>query len=223
MPTDGSWATSPRNSIENVVPNRLSLWDRSDVLLRLSGQLALASSLALVGEPGEDDEVVTSITIDKYRRRAGLGSIGLITLDTEGGEERALVGATELLGLPGGEAPNIVFEVHREFVDWTDGLEKTSVVQLLLAHGYYLFAIRDFHNNISMGSSPIEIIPIDQVYLDGPPHGFNVLAIKNRDLIAQLGLNLVECVSPKLLLDGNPALHHPIGGLPLNFNSSRND
>ena len=203
-----------RNSIDNVIPNRLSLWDSSDIQLRLSGQLALASSSTIDGAPGDDDEVVTAITIGDYQRRAGLPSIGLITLDTEGGEERALLGATEVLELPVGEAPNIVFEIHREFVDWSDGLEKTAIVQMLQSYGYHLFAIRDFHDNIPMGTLPIEVIPIDRVYLEGPPHGFNVLAIKDRALIQELGLKIVESVSPKLLLDRDPALHHPTGGLP---------
>jgi hypothetical protein len=54
---------------------------------------------------------------------------------------------------------------------------------------------------------------VDRVYLEGPPHGFNMLATKDRDLVGRLGLRIVENVSPKLLLDKDPALHHPLGGL----------
>ncbi len=202
------------NSMENVIPHRMSLWDSSDVKVRLSGQLALASTSTLDGVAGEDDEIVTAVTIDDYQRRADLSSIGLITLDTEGGEERALVGAANVLDRPAGSAPNIVFEIHREFVDWTDGLENTNVVRFLRSRGYYLFAIRDFHNNYPMGDLPIEVVPIDNVYLEGPPHGFNVLAVKDRGLLDRLGLRIVEGVSPKLLVDRDPALHHPTDGLP---------
>ena len=212
-----------RNSMENVVPNRLSLWDSSDVQLRVSGQLALASSSAFEGVPGDDDEVVTGITIADYERRAGLSSIGLITLDTEGGEERALIGASEILRRPVGEAPNVVFEIHREYVDWSDGLEKTPVVQLLQQFGYHVFAIRDFHSNYPMDGLPIEIVPIDRVYLEGPPHGFNALAVKDPGLIDQLGLKVVADVSPKLLVHKDPALHHPTDGLPPSRSSRRND
>jgi hypothetical protein len=60
-----------------------------------------------------------------------------------------------------------------------------------------------------MENRPIEIIPVDRVYLEGPPHGFNVLATTDSDLINRYGLRIVEDVSPKLLLHKDPALHHP--------------
>lgn len=198
------------NSIDNVVPQRLSLWDASDVTLRLSGDLALASSVAVDGGRDGDAEAVMSMTITDYKRRFELRSVDLISLDTEGGEEKALAGAAELLELPAGEAPNIVFEIHRNFVDWTDGLENTSVARFLLSRGYHLFAIRDFHDNHPMAGEPIEVIPVDRVYLEGPPHGFNVLAIKDPALADRLGLEVVEDVSPKLLLEKDPALHRPL-------------
>jgi hypothetical protein len=108
------------------------------------------------------------------------------------------------------DRPNLVFEIHRNFVDWTAGLEKASVVKFLSELGYEVFAIRDFHNNYPMKTRPIEIIPIDRVYLEGPPHGFNALATRDSTLVERLGLRLVEDVSPKLLLHKNPALHDPI-------------
>jgi hypothetical protein len=103
-----------------------------------------------------------------------------------------------------------VFEIHRHFVDWTDGLEKTSIVEFLRSRGYSVFAIRDFHNNYRMADHPIEIIPVDRVYLEGPPHGFNALATTDPNLVKRLDLRIVENVSPKLLLHKDPALHQPI-------------
>jgi hypothetical protein len=131
----------------------------------------------------------------------------LIMLDTEGGEENALLGARETIAR---DSPNIVFEIHRNFVDWSGGLEKTSIVSLLTSQGYDVFAIRDFHSNYPMANEPIEVIPIDRVYLEGPPHGFNTLATKDANLIERLGLRIVNDVSPKLLLDRDPALHLPL-------------
>jgi len=73
-----------------------------------------------------------------------------------------------------------------------------------------IFAVRDFQGNYPMSGHPIEIIPQDHVYLEGPPHGFNVMATEDPGLVQRLGLRLVQGVSPKLLLHKDPALHHPI-------------
>jgi len=201
------------NHIDNVRASRLGLWDTSETALAVEGDLALASSVVLDQEQNSRSDAIRSITIDDYVRSRQLQSVGLIMLDTEGGEERALLGARELLERPYPTAPQIVFEMHRHFVDWSDGLENTSVVKLLTSRDYAVFAIRDFHSNYPMANRSIEIIPVDRVYLEGPPHGFNMLATKDQDLVGRLGLRIVENVSPKLLLDKDPGLHHPLGGL----------
>jgi FkbM family methyltransferase len=162
------------NGLRNVVPQRLALWDQSGLQLGVAGPLALASC----GEPlsGEGAELVSSITIDDYIAGRGLDRVGLVTLDLEGGEERALRGARALLGAPPGVAPDLVFEVHRHYADWSRSLEHVPTVALAASHGYSVYAIRDYHDNIPMEGRPIEVIPVDSVYLEGPPHGFNVLA-----------------------------------------------
>ena len=191
------------NDLNNVVAHRLGLWDISDVALQLEGDLALGSSVPMI----DPERAFNSVSIDDYVRSQDLASIELIMLDTEGGEENALIGARETIAR---DSPNIVFEIHRNFVDWTGGLENTSIVRSLTSQGYDVFAIRDFHNNHPMAGIPIEVIPVDQVYLEGPPHGFNTLATKDRELIDRLGLRVVTGVSPKLLLDRDPALHLPL-------------
>lgn len=201
------------NAVDNVVAYRLGLWDQSDAMLELKGPAALASS-ELAEEGGESsNETVQSVAIDDYVKTKQLPSVELIMLDTEGGEERALLGAQEILSRPSEQAPNLVFEVHRSYVDWTNGLQNTSVVRLLSSNGYTVFAIRDFHDNYPMADKVVEIVPVDCVYLEGPPHGFNLLATKDSDLVERLGLRVVPNVSPKLLPDKDPALHHPLDGL----------
>lgn len=223
------------NGIENVVAHRMGLWD-SSTALRVEGAAALGSSspptqgqAQTTAEPvgksqesgdagdardAEDtSELIQSTTIDDYVEAQGLSSVGLIMLDTEGGEEPALRGARRLLALPETAAPHLIFEVHRSYVDWTPGLENTSIVRLLTSNGYAVFAIRDFHDNYPMAGKPIEIIPARCVYLEGPPHGFNMLATKDPGLIERLKLRVVENVSPKLLAGKDPALHHPLDGL----------
>ena len=202
------------NALDNVVACQAALWDRSD-RVQMSGPAALACAAATVDGANGAGESVPALRIDDYVRTEGLASVGFIMLDTEGGEERALRGAQELLSRSPTDGPHLVFEVHRHYVDWSCGLDQTPIAQFLSGNGYTAYAIRDFHDNYSMADRPIEIIPLDRVYLEGPPHGFNVLATKDADLVGRLSLRVVKDVSPKLLVNRNPALHHPLDGLPL--------
>jgi FkbM family methyltransferase len=202
------------NGITNVTCHQLGLWDHSDAALRVDGPAALASSSTGTDAEADSAATIRSIAIDDYVSSHRLDTVGLIMLDTEGGEERGLHGAAKLLSQPGTRAPHVVFEIHRTYVDWSDGLEKTPIVRYLTEKGYRVFAIRDIHGNHPMMDRAIEVIPIDRVYLEGPPHGFNVLATKDQTLIGRLGLSVVERVSPKLLPDKDPALHHPLDDRP---------
>jgi FkbM family methyltransferase len=205
------------NGLSNVIVHRLGLWDRSHASLTMTGTPALGTASQGTESPDGRGEEVESLALDDYVQLRALPSVQLIMLDTEGGEEKALRGATQLLSQPGLAAPHLIFEIHRNYVDWSNGLPETSIIKFITAKGYVVFAIRDFHDNYSMAGRPIEIIPADCVYLQGPPHGFNLLATKDLGLIRRLGLSVVEHVSPKLLLDKDPALHHPRDGMGLAF------
>jgi FkbM family methyltransferase len=194
------------NNMANVIAHRAGLWEEGNVRLTIEGHLGLASSHPAAHGNEDGKDTIESTSIDAYSRSQQLPSVGLIMLDTEGSEEKALLGARDTIEV---HKPNIVVEVHRNFVDWTDGLEQTSIIRFLTSRGYSAFAIRDFHDNYSMAGRPIEIVPADLVYLEGPPHGFNVLATTDSGLISRHGLKIVEDVSPKLLLHKDPALHHP--------------
>jgi FkbM family methyltransferase len=207
------------NRAENVRLWKLALWDRSGAVLTLDGPDALAAATESNGTEERSGENVQAVSVDDYVCRENIASVRLLMLDLEGGEERALRGARQLLSRTGSSAPHVVFEVHRQYVDWTDGLESTSIVNLLTSLGYSVYAIRDLHDNYSMANRPIEIIPIDRVYLEGPPHGFNLLATKEHDLVPRLSLSVVVDVSPKLLFDKDPMLHHPRDGMPFSNRS----
>ncbi len=196
--------------IGNMTAHRLALWDTSGLDVRLEGPPALASISASASAYGH--ETVPSITIDDYIAAERLDSVGILMLDTEGSEERALAGASGLLSSPYPEAPHCIFEIHRDYVDWSEGLPSTEILRSLTEQGYLVFAIRDVHGNRPMRDYPIEVIPADRVYLEGPPHGFNLLATKDADLPRRLGLRTVTDVSPKLLVHRDPALHHPLDG-----------
>jgi hypothetical protein len=103
--------------------------------------------------------------------------------------------------------------VHRHYVDWSNGLENTEIARLLTGHGYSLFALRDFNSNYDLAGKPIELIPLDAIYLEGPPHGFNMVAVKDPAVFQTGAYSIVRDVSPKLLRHKDPKLHHPVGGL----------
>lgn len=199
------------NGLTNVVPRPEGVWNTTDEHLRLVGYDALASVESVAA--GSADSFRTT-TIADYLAAAGADRLDLIMLDIEGAEFAALSGAEAFLSRPVGEAPKILFEVHRHYVDWSNGLENTEIVRFLTDRGYKVFALRDFNSNYDLSSQPIELIPVDKVYLEGPPHGFNMVAVKDDSIFQSPEYRIVENVSPKLLRHKDPALHHPVGGLP---------
>lgn len=193
------------NQLSNMVVNQKGLWSESNFRFKLDGFDSFASSVqASEGEGGFD-----TITIDDYCVSQGR-RLGLIQLDIEGGEFDVLQGAQKTLTEDG---PDIVFETHRHYVDWSNGLENTEIVRFLVNLGYTVYAIRDFNSHRDMANKPVELIPVAKVYLDGPPHGFNMLAVRDPSRLQNPFYRIVEGVSPKLLVHKAPALHHPLDGL----------
>ena len=137
-------------------------------------------------------------------------NVGLVQLDIEGAEYGALCGAATTIEQC---RPSIVFEVHRDYVDWSPGLENTPICALLRDAGYTVFAVRDFNTHRELPGKPVELIPADKVYLEGPPHGFNMVAVRDASVFSGPEFKFVENVSPKLLLYKSPSLHHPTDGL----------
>lgn len=198
------------NGLSNIKPRPEGLWHDSSTNLKLVGYDSFASAEA--AEAGAEDSFRT-VTIADYLEAAGVDRLDLIVLDIEGAELGALKGAAPFLAQPKGQAPNILFEVHRHYVDWSNGLENTEIGQLLIGHGYSLFALRDFNSNYDLAGKPIELIPADAIHLEGPPHGFNMVAVKDKTIFDSDAYRIVRDVSPKYLRHKDPKLHHPVGGL----------
>jgi FkbM family methyltransferase len=196
------------NGLTNIVARPEGLWDDSSTTLKLVGYDSFAHP-----EVSTDSSGFQTTTVQDYLAAAGVDRLDLIMLDIEGAELRALRGAAAFLTQPAGQAPDIVFEVHRDYVDWTDGLENTAIARFLQDFGYQVFAVRDFNSNVDMGGKPIELIPAAEVYLEGPPHGFNMVAVKDAARFARAPYKICSNVSPKLLRHKDPALHHPTDGL----------
>jgi len=197
---------SQANDLDNLKIHRLGLWRESNRRLKLVGFDSLASSVVIESE----EEGFETVSVDDYFHSVGR-SCGLIMIDIEGGEFDVLQGAHKTIR---NDKPPIIFEVHRDYVDWSGGLLETPVCSLLKDAGYEIFAIRDFNTNQEMGDRKIELIPALTVYLDGPPHGFNMLAVPENSLVNDPIFSIVDGVSPKLLRHKDPALHHPLQGIP---------
>lgn len=199
------------NGLDNISVSGLGLWRDEDASMILVGDDSFAHpEIVENGNGHADDDVFRTTSIDAYCDQQGIDQLDLIMLDIEGAEFEALRGADKALSRPEGKAPNVVFEVHRHYVDWSKGLENTEIVQFMAAHGYHLYAVRDFNSNVAMNGAPVELVPVDQVYLDGPPHGFNMLAVKSEKLVADNFFRICPGVSPKLLAHRDPKLHHPL-------------
>jgi FkbM family methyltransferase len=204
-------ANARLNSLANLRVNTLGLWSDAGSRLRFVGRDALAGSEPAAAD--EPDSFATE-TVDRYLDGHGIESVALIAVDVEGAELAILQGARRRLSLPPGSAPHLVFEVHRSYVDWSEGLRSTAIARYLESLGYTLFAVRDFQSNYDLRGRPIELVPPDGAYLEGPPHGFNMLAVKDTAIVAGEPFAIAPGVSPKLLVHRDPALHHPLGGLP---------
>jgi FkbM family methyltransferase len=193
------------NGLDNLRINDLGLWHESSQRLKLTGFDSFANAVLATGDEGFE-----TVTIDDYCL-AQKRNIGVLMLDIEGSELPALQGATRILDQ---DKPAVVFEIHRDYVEWSDGLMKTPICALLGNLGYLLYAVRDFNTHQEMTDYPIELIPADSVYLEGPPHGFNMLAVADPALVSDSLFKQVQNVSPKLLRHKSPALHHPLDGMP---------
>lgn len=196
-----------KNNLTNLTANPEGLWKNDDASMKLVGDDSFACAEITTDSPDENHFRTTSIDI--YLTRNRVDELALIMLDIEGGELAALEGAKKQLKKPPSTAPTVVFEVHRDYVDWSNGLENTAICELLKDHGYQLYAIRDFNSSVAMKGMPIELIPAESAYLEGPPHGFNMLAVKDRGLIENDHFRICYNVSPKLLWHRDKVLHLP--------------
>ncbi|HYC02722.1 MAG TPA: FkbM family methyltransferase [Azospirillaceae bacterium] len=194
------------NGVRNIEVQNKGLWDSSSAHLTLVGYDSFAHPEQ--AEAGAEDAFST-VTIDEYLESAGASTLDLIMLDIEGAELRALQGARRMIERSG-SGPAIVFEVHRHYVDWTNGLQNTDIIRYLSSLGYTSYAVRDYNSNHDMAGLPVELIPADAVYLEGPPHGFNMMAVKDPARVSGPEFRIRRGVSPKLLLHRDPKLHQPV-------------
>jgi len=199
-------ANAEANGLREQVKDVLAgLWHEEGKLLSLEDADSHAAATLT-----DDENGIKTRTIDNYCREAGIEKLDLIMLDIEGSELPALQGALGQMGGKSEPGPIIVFEVHRHYVDWDSGLHTTDIVKDLASRGYTSYAIRDYQGHVDMTDQPIELVTAETANLEGPPHGFNMLAIKDTSRLDHPLFRIRENVSPKLLFHRDPSLHQPI-------------
>jgi len=198
-----------QNSLDNLKCSCMGLWSADDKKIILVGKEDLTAHPELTGGEATEEGIPT-VSINRYGAKNSIDQIGLIMLDLEGGEYEALRGADAYLSQPAEKAPAVVFEIHSNYCDWSQGLDRTEIIQYLKGFDYHVYAIRDYQGHVPMGNSPIELIEPDRTYLLGPPHGFNMLAVKKTAFVQSNLFRLCYDVSPKLLKHKDPNLHHPM-------------
>jgi len=194
------------NNIRNIKIVSKGLWNNSTTYLKLSNTNELASTI-----PSFQNELSNTITIEEYLVRESISTLELIMLDIEGSELTVLKGAENLLSRET-NYPNIIFEIHSSYVDWSNGLINTPIIQFLKSHGYHIFSIRDFQGNYDLKDKKIELIKPEETIIDGPRHGFNMLAVKDLSILKNDLFKFVKYVSPKYIIHKDPAIYHHTDG-----------
>jgi len=198
------------NGLEaHMVLNQLFLWDDDAAVLRLVGEQETCRR-AEEAEEQSAGEAVETTTLDVYAGQHDIDAFDVLALDVEVGELAILQGGTRFLTQPPALAPSIVFEMHSRYVDWSNGLEHTEICRTLRGYGYHLYAIRDYQSNQPMEGRSIELVEPRTAYLEGPVHGFNMVAVKDESRVRTPLFRHCSDVSPKLLRHRDPRLHQPL-------------
>ena len=198
-------ANAALNNLSDIVRSLdYVLWSNSGLKFNLAPSDSHASVVA------DANATYISKTIDEILADHDISEVSLVLIDIEGSEEMALRGANSILSARPECAPVVIAEIHKNYVDWSCGLAKTSIVRYLEDHGYSVFALRDCQSNWCLGLDAPEIIPLESVFLEGPPHGFNLIAVKDTSFFQDNGFHVVHDVSPKYLRHRDPALHLPL-------------
>lgn len=137
---------------------------------------------------------IFSLSLDDYCSKNKIKKIDLLHMDVEGSEFKILLGAKKKI--KNNEIPNIIFELNSNYFNWHTGLKNVSIIKYLVKNKYKIYAIRDIHSSFDINDIEIELLPLQNIYIDGPNHGFNMLATKNNKIIAKF---LNSKFSPKYL------------------------
>ncbi len=212
-PNDIQRAQLTSNAVRNSLSQYIATLD--NVLWSSSGEMfGLEDSDSHAAVQKGRNATIRSTTIEEIADNMNITDISLIQLDIEGSEEEALLGASNFLSMSERQAPIVITEIHSKYTDWSNGIENSSLVQLLLSYGYTVFGIRDAQSNWELGLKKPELLSLKNIYLEGPPHGFNLIASKDKEFFSSTRFTFVDrLASPKYLRHRDPELHMPINAI----------
>ena len=185
------------NNLKNLIISDKALFRKENQKLYIKDKKDDDGDISLSSYKKKNNKYFLSDTLDNFSKKNNIKKIDLLMMDVEGNELNVLLGAKNLLKM--GNLDNIIFEIHSNYVNWKKGLKNTPIIQLLLKNNFYIYAIRDYHANKKLNDK-IELLDINNTYLKGPNHGFNLIATKNKNLI--LNKNILfskKNYSPKYL------------------------
>jgi len=189
------------NKLDNIIINRKILFSKNDLNFNMIFPKAYnykvdEGSITAKKSYLNNKDSIKSVTLDRYCLFKNIKKIDLLHMDVEGNEYQILKGAKKLLN--NNCIENIIFELNSNYFNWNKGLLKLDLIKYLLKLDYMIFAIRDLHSSFELKTQQIELLPLRNIYLKGPKHGFNMIATKNLK-IAKYKNNFSSKLSPKYL------------------------
>ncbi len=201
-----------KNKIENGLKNLKilsnALYKKEKQKLYLVDKINDDAGISLSFNKEDSSKFFLTDTLDNYTHRNKIKKIDLLMIDVEGSELNVLLGAKNLL--KENNIDNIIFEMHSNYLNWKNGLKNTSIVKLLLKNNFYIYAIRDYYSNKKLRKK-IELLELENTYLEGPNHGFNLIATRNKGLVRNKEILLSKKnYSPKYLFHKSSKKFHYI-------------
>jgi len=185
------------NNLNNLIISEKALFKKDNLKLYIKDKKDDDGDISLSSNKNTSNKYFLTETLDNYCKKNNINKIDLLMIDVEGNELNVLLGAKKLLKL--GNVENIIFEIHSNYVDWKNGLVNTPIIRLLKKNNFKIYSIRDCHSNIKLRNK-IELLNLNNTYLKGPNHGFNLIATKEKNLILKKNIILSnKNYSPKYL------------------------
>lgn len=185
------------NNLNNLIISEKALFKKENLKLYIKNTKDDDGDISLSLNKNNCNKYFLTETLDNYCKINKINKIDLLMIDVEGSELNVLLGAKKLL--KSGNVDNIIFEIHSNYVSWKKGLVNTPIIRLLKKNNFKIYSIRDYHSNIKLRNK-IELLNLNNTYLEGPNHGFNLIATKEKNLILKKNIFLSnKNYSPKYL------------------------
>lgn len=197
-----------KNKLSNLFISKKALFKNKNKKLYIKEKKNDDGDISITSNKKNNNKFFFTDSLDNFIENKKIKKIDLLMIDVEGNELNVLLGAKKLLKKD--KLENIIFEIHSKYVNWNKGLKKTPIIKLLKSHNYKIFCIRDIHSNFKTKNN-IELLSLDNTFLEGPKHGFNLIATKNKNLLFNKNILITKKnVSPKYLFYKSSSKFHYI-------------